>query len=46
MELKEKLLNAENLLNVKDECILNKVKKVEQLKSLDTVCETGVEYAE
>ena len=46
VELKEKLLNAENLLNEKDEYILNKVKEVEQLKSLDTVCETGVEYAE
>ena len=46
VELKEKLLNTENLLNKKDECILNKVKEVEQLKSLDTVCETGVEYAE
>ena len=45
VELKEKLLNAENLLNEKDECILNKVKKVEQLKSLDNVCETGVDYA-
>ena len=33
------------MLNEKDECILNKVKEVEQLKSLDTVCETSVEYA-
>ena len=29
VELKEKLLNAENLLNEKDECIFNKVKEVE-----------------
>ena len=45
VELKEKLLNAENLLNEKDECILNKVKEVEQLKNLDTMCKTSVEYA-
>ena len=44
VELKEKLLNAKNLLNEKDECILNKVKEVEHLKSLDTVCETSVDY--
>ena len=36
VELKEKLLNAENLLNEKDEYILNKVKEVEHLKSLDS----------
>ena len=41
MELKEKLLNAEKLLNVKDECILNKVKEVEHLKSIDS----SVDYA-
>ena len=32
----EKLLNAKNLLNEKDECLLNKVKEVKHLKSLDS----------
>ena len=41
VELKEQLLNAENLLNEKDECLLNKVKEVEHLKSLDS----SMEYA-
>ena len=36
VELKEQLENVENLLNKKDECLLDKVKKVEYLKSLDT----------
>ena len=36
VELKEQLSNAENLLNEKDECLLDKVKEVEHLKSLDT----------
>ena len=45
IELKEQLSNAENLLNEKDECLLDKVKKVEHLKSLDTVCETSMDHA-
>ena len=45
VELKEQLENAENLLNKKDECLLDKVKEVEHLKSLDTVCETSMDYA-
>ena len=35
VELKEQLANAENLLNEKDECLLDKVKKVKYLKSLN-----------
>ena len=36
VELKEQLTVAENLLNEKDECLLDKVKEVEYLKSLNT----------
>ena len=45
VELKEQLSNAENLLNEKDECLLDKLKEVEYLKSLDTACETSMDYA-
>ena len=45
VELKEQLANAENLLNEKDECLLDKVKEVKHLKSLDTVRETSMDYA-
>ena len=45
VELKEQLANAKNLLNEKDECLLDKVKEVEYLKSLDTACETSMDYA-
>ena len=45
VELKEQLANAENLLNEKDECLLDKVKEVEYSKILDTTCETSMDYA-
>ena len=45
VELKEKLLNAENLLNEKDECILNKVKEVEHLKNFDRGSGMNLDYA-
>ena len=45
VELKEQLASTKNLLNEKDECLLDKVKRVEYLKSLDTACETSMDYA-
>ena len=45
MELKEQLLNVENLLNEKDGCLLDKVKEVEHLKSLNTGSGMSVDYA-
>ena len=43
--MKEQLLNAKNLLNEKGRCLLDKVKEVEHLKSLDTASEISMDCA-
>ena len=45
VELKEQLANFENLLKEKDECLSDKVKEMEHLKSLDTASEISMDYA-